>query len=239
MDRTPVVSKHERLAQLNRKLIPYYLRIVQKVARENSPVEAEHRLTELAANYALKKIYDHGKRVPLLVNARAIAVFKLLEIIQETPLLTEEDLSKLLDLVTIDRYFPITHKKWNDDKENNAILRSEAALVIAKSASLSELYKQRLPGFVKDLIRILNNMTNDILYKENKSDYFTGGRTFIGALYLAVKDLKNVYIYNEKDVLKAEEMSTLIQNYQKEISKFIIKFSTTREALLRSLNIKE
>ena len=174
-----------------------------------SRIRDQHNLVNLAAN---------PKREILDINERLVAILVILK----DGIKAEDEVKPLLDLVKDENDFPITEfvkkgtvdeymegkaidkdtKEIIDKKENNALLRGEAALALTKNGLKTD-------EFIKVLADIANSMANDPLFIwENKAQliithYF---KNFLTALYEVDRNstlpLIKAFSINEQELKK-------------------------------------
>lgn len=188
------------------------LQQLQLYKKKFDSIERE-RLVDIALN---------NRPVEENINERISALYVLRDILEKTPAsspdksLTNIEIQKLYHLIIDEKEFPIviypeeftveqiTHEKNHEDakykleiikdiEQNDALLRAEAALLIADFGQTTEKYKQLKPRLITAITAILGNMVGEphhLFLKEVEKDgkqvesvssrYFNG---FVEALY--------------------------------------------------------
>ena len=123
----------------------------------------------------LVHIATSRERTVIDLNERIVAVL----LIAKQGIESQDEVKPLLDLLGDENYYPLTQGTAHE-KENDAMLRSETALALAKYGLKSEEFKNVL-------VSILKLMVHDPVFiaKNGSSMYFMN---FACALYMADKD---------------------------------------------------
>ena len=172
------------------------------------PIQIPHTKVERLRWYAehlprmkqrhLVNIATSPERTVIDLNERIVAVL----LIVEQGIESQDEVKPLLDLLGDENYYPLTQGTTHE-KENDAMLRSETALALAKYGVKSEEFKNVL-------ISILKLIVHDPVFiaKNGSSMYFMN---FACALYMADKDS----IINEpvmKAYTKQDELDQYIRD---------------------------